>query len=111
MGWFCHPIFKENGDYPAIMRSEVDKISRHQKFAQSRLPNFTPEEIQSIKGTYDFMGINYYTAVVYRREDSRPEREMPSHENDLGYSFYQKESWPVGKAASSWLKVLTVPCL
>lgn len=29
-----------------------------------RLPEFTPEEIKRIKGTYDYFGFNHYTTVL-----------------------------------------------
>ena len=40
-----------NGDYPHSMRSLVGK----------RLPKFTEEESKLVKGSYDFLGLNYYT--------------------------------------------------
>jgi beta-glucosidase len=40
------------GDYPRSMRSIVGR----------RLPKFTKEESESIKGSFDFIGLNYYTA-------------------------------------------------
>lgn len=40
------------GDYPHSMRSHVGK----------RLPTFSPEESELLKGSYDFLGLNYYTA-------------------------------------------------
>lgn len=85
------------------MREEIDKQSKLQGFSRSRLPKFTQQEIDYIKGTFDFIGVNYYTAVVYRNSDKRPMKEVPSHENDLGYEFYQRDEWPSG--ASAWLKV------
>ncbi|KAF5735751.1 hypothetical protein HS088_TW15G01267 [Tripterygium wilfordii] len=41
-----------NGDYPHTMRSIVG----------DRLPQFTPEQSKMLKGSYDFVGLNYYTA-------------------------------------------------
>ncbi|KAH9323467.1 hypothetical protein KI387_018106, partial [Taxus chinensis] len=43
------PLFY--GDYPASMSSRV----------LSRLPKFTDEQIQIVKGSVDFVGINHYT--------------------------------------------------
>lgn len=40
------------GDYPLSMRLLVG----------SRLPKFTEEESHSLKGSFDFLGLNYYTA-------------------------------------------------
>ncbi|CAA2977163.1 beta-glucosidase 12-like, partial [Olea europaea subsp. europaea] len=39
-------------DYPKSMRTLVG----------DRLPNFTDEEANLVKGSYDFLGINYYTS-------------------------------------------------
>uniref|UniRef100_A0A7N1A6P2 Beta-glucosidase n=1 Tax=Kalanchoe fedtschenkoi TaxID=63787 RepID=A0A7N1A6P2_KALFE len=48
-GWFAHPI--TYGDYPATMRSIVG----------DRLPKFTQSESSLVKGSMDFLGLNYYT--------------------------------------------------
>ncbi|XP_021804234.1 cyanogenic beta-glucosidase-like, partial [Prunus avium] len=50
IGWFMDPL--TNGDYPHSMRSNV----------RERLPKFTKEESKLLKGSFDFIGINYYTA-------------------------------------------------
>ena len=44
LGWFAHPIYK--GDYPKTMRDR----------AGARLPLFTPEEAEMVKGSNDFFG-------------------------------------------------------
>ncbi|PIN05312.1 Beta-glucosidase, lactase phlorizinhydrolase [Handroanthus impetiginosus] len=48
-GWFINPIVY--GDYPKIMHSLVG----------DRLPKFTEEQSAMLKGSYDFLGLNYYT--------------------------------------------------
>ncbi|XP_058225191.1 beta-glucosidase 12-like isoform X2 [Rhododendron vialii] len=48
-GWFIHPL--TYGDYPETMRSIVGK----------RLPKFTPEQVKLVKGSFDFIGLNYYS--------------------------------------------------
>ncbi|KAM7472468.1 hypothetical protein LguiA_010651 [Lonicera macranthoides] len=50
LGWFLHPM--TFGDYPQSMR----------KNAGDRLPKFTEEESKLLKGSLDFLGINYYTS-------------------------------------------------
>ncbi|KAK9933188.1 hypothetical protein M0R45_020392 [Rubus argutus] len=42
-----------NGDYPKIMKSLVG----------DRLPRFTKEESKLLKGSFDFIGLNYYTSA------------------------------------------------
>lgn len=46
---FMDPL--TNGDYPHIMRSLVG----------NRLPNFSREQSMTVKGSFDFIGLNYYT--------------------------------------------------
>lgn len=41
-----------NGDYPSSMRSLVG----------NRLPEFSEEESSMLKGSFDFIGLNYYTS-------------------------------------------------
>ena len=41
-----------SGDYPSSMRSLVG----------SRLPKFTKEQAKLVKGSFDFIGLNYYTS-------------------------------------------------
>ncbi|KAK8967633.1 Beta-glucosidase 12 [Platanthera guangdongensis] len=54
IGWFMDPL--KFGDYPLTMRSLVGE----------RLPYFTPEETQKLLNSYDFIGVNYYTARYAR---------------------------------------------
>nr|BAP90525.1 beta-primeverosidase [Ophiorrhiza pumila] len=50
LGWFLDPL--TFGDYPKSMKKNVGE----------RLPKFTPEQSNLIKGTLDFLGLNYYTS-------------------------------------------------
>ncbi|XP_018447786.1 myrosinase MA1-like [Raphanus sativus] len=47
-GWFMGPL--TNGTYPQIMIDTVGVL----------LPSFSPEESNLVKGSYDFLGLNYY---------------------------------------------------
>lgn len=49
LGWFAHPILL-NGDYPQVMKNQVDKKSREQGLEKSRLPKFTDDEKRVIQG-------------------------------------------------------------
>jgi beta-glucosidase len=48
-GWFTDPVVF--GDYPAIMRERLGE----------RLPAFSPEECDLLRGSADFLGLNHYT--------------------------------------------------
>ncbi|XAR54325.1 Beta-primeverosidase, partial [Bertholletia excelsa] len=50
LGWFMTPI--HYGHYPKIMQKNVG----------SRLPSFTAAETAMVNGSYDFLGLNYYTS-------------------------------------------------
>lgn len=51
LAWFADPVFK--GQYPASM---VDRL-------EDRLPKFTAEESEMLKGSSDFFGLNHYTTM------------------------------------------------
>jgi lactase-phlorizin hydrolase len=50
MGIYAHPIFSEEGDYPSVVKERVDANSKAEGFTTSRLPKFTSEEVNFIKG-------------------------------------------------------------
>lgn len=48
-GWYADPVYL--GFYPSYMKEVLG----------SRLPSFTPEEIEVVRGSSDFYGMNTYT--------------------------------------------------
>ncbi|KAG2635838.1 hypothetical protein PVAP13_2NG390900 [Panicum virgatum] len=68
-GWYLDPIV--HGEYPSTMTS----------FLGDRLPRFTPEQMRLVKGSYDFIGVNYYTSYFTsaRPAPNRP----PSYDGDI----------------------------
>ncbi|KAK9925477.1 hypothetical protein M0R45_033801 [Rubus argutus] len=67
VGWFLEPLVY--GDYPFIMRALVN----------DGLPTFTDEQKELVKGSYDFIGVNYYT--------SNFAADIPKTNNDV-YTAY-----------------------
>ncbi|XP_047004137.1 myrosinase 1-like [Schistocerca americana] len=63
MGMFAHPIYSQDGDYPAVVRQQVDANSAAEGRPRSRLPTFTQEEIEYIRGSADFFGMNHYNTT------------------------------------------------
>lgn len=56
VGWFADPIWK--GDYPAVMRRRCGE----------RLPQFTQQESEMLRGSSDFFGLNHYTTDLAEPE-------------------------------------------
>ncbi|GLT57776.1 hypothetical protein SLA2020_307250 [Shorea laevis] len=93
-GWFMEPITK--GCYPKTMESLVGK----------RLPKFSEEEATMLKGSIDFLGLNYYTAN-YAANAPKLNNGKPSYLTDsLVNLTTERNGIPIGpQAASSWLYV------
>ncbi|KAL5567248.1 hypothetical protein UlMin_030412 [Ulmus minor] len=95
LGWFVEPL--TYGDYPHSMRSLVG----------NRLPKFTKEEVELVKGSFDFLGLNYYT--------SQYAAYAPNHNKDSKASYLtdsrvklssERNGIPIGpKGGSGWLNV------
>ncbi|XP_053686544.1 lactase/phlorizin hydrolase-like [Sabethes cyaneus] len=105
LGWYMHPIFSETGNYPQVMIDRIGNLSAQQGFASSRLPMFTEEEIEKLKGSSDYFGINSYTSViVYQNDiDNSANYPVPSFDHDRNTLGYQDPSWP--GSGTGWLKV------
>ncbi|XP_037496901.1 beta-glucosidase 17 isoform X2 [Jatropha curcas] len=93
-GWVVHPLVY--GEYPESMRDLVG----------TRLPNFTEEETEMVKGYFDFVGINYYTAR-YAEEATSYSSIYLSYTTDSRVNLTtEKNGIPIGpQAAPSWLYV------
>ncbi|MCL7023441.1 hypothetical protein MKW94_011147 [Papaver nudicaule] len=96
-GWFMDPL--TYGEYPESMRSLVG----------DRLPKFSEDESKFVKGSCDFIGLNYYTANYAEHVPSRNNytNVIPSYTNDAQTKLTtQRNGIPIGaKSASPWLFV------
>ncbi|KAL5567252.1 hypothetical protein UlMin_030416 [Ulmus minor] len=95
LGWFLEPL--TYGNYPHSMRSLVG----------NRLPKFTKEQVELVKGSFDFLGLNYYTAnyAAYAPTNTNALNATYSTDSQTNLST-QKNGIPIGpKAASDWLSV------
>ncbi|XP_049866281.1 lactase/phlorizin hydrolase-like [Pectinophora gossypiella] len=102
---YAHPIFSETGDYPARMKEKIAAKSTAQGFLRSRQPQFTPEEIDYVRGTSDFFGLNHYsTAYVYRNESVYGYHDSPSFYDDVEVIRYQTDEYVLGD--STFTKVV-----
>ncbi|XP_048422442.1 beta-glucosidase 12-like [Pyrus x bretschneideri] len=93
-GWFMEPL--TSGDYPHSMRSLVG----------SRLPKFTKEQSKLLKGSFDFLGLNYYTAYYASYAPSNNSVNASYLTDARSNQSPEKNGVPIGpKAASDWLYV------
>ncbi|XP_050361906.1 myrosinase 1-like [Nymphalis io] len=104
-GIYTNPIFSKTGDFPQVMKEKIAAKSKAQGFPRSRLPEFTPEEIELVRGSSDFLAINHYTTnLVYRNESVVGYHASPSYFDDIEVVSYTDNSWE--GSASNWLNVL-----
>ncbi|KAF7120674.1 hypothetical protein RHSIM_Rhsim13G0228600 [Rhododendron simsii] len=94
LGWFVDPVV--NGRYPQSMR----------KLVGNRLPEFSDTESEKLKGSYDFLGINYYTAQ-YVADASQSQVEKLSYVTDPKVKYSSvRNGVPIGPQAScGWIYV------
>ncbi|CAH2059642.1 unnamed protein product, partial [Iphiclides podalirius] len=96
IGQYMDPIFSESGGYPARLVNRVAAASAAQGLNASRLRPFTNEQIEYMRGTADFLGLNHYTSkIVYRNESLAGTFHVPSNRDDAFYGEYSDPSWPV----------------
>ncbi|XP_014491297.1 cyanogenic beta-glucosidase [Vigna radiata var. radiata] len=93
-GWFMDPL--TTGEYPKSMRALV----------KSRLPKFTAEQARLLIGSFDFIGINYYSSI-YASDAPHLSNAPPYYVTDsLVISDFERNGKPIGiKIASDWLYV------
>ncbi|KAL0346887.1 UNVERIFIED_CONTAM: Oleuropein beta-glucosidase [Sesamum calycinum] len=93
--WFVAPIV--TGDYPRVMRERVGL----------RLPIFTPEQKKLITGSYDFIGMNYYT-TYWATNKPTPPGTPPTYVTDQEVEFrMERGGKPIGEqAGSEWLYIV-----
>ncbi|XP_047505680.1 myrosinase 1-like [Pieris napi] len=93
---YTFPIFSDVGGWPPNIESIIAKNSRAENYSSSRLPALTEEEINLVKGSADFFGVNYYT--------SRLVGEASHHEQILVWPLFgSRELRLVFSYDSTWL--------
>ncbi|PKA57433.1 Beta-glucosidase 12 [Apostasia shenzhenica] len=95
LGWFLDPL--EFGDYPFSMRA----------LAGDRIPAFTEEESKKLKGSYDFIGINYYTARYAKHVPIFKGINPQTYNDDVHADILiEKDGVPIEHAEpGSWINV------
>ncbi|CAI9106475.1 OLC1v1005636C1 [Oldenlandia corymbosa var. corymbosa] len=93
IGWNLWPLVY--GEYPNSMQMLVGK----------RLPKFTKEESDIVKGSFDFVGLNYYTANYVKGSTNHNSNTNASFSTDArADSLVERQGKLIGpEAGSSWL--------
>ncbi|XP_059458185.1 beta-glucosidase 11-like isoform X1 [Corylus avellana] len=94
VGWYVNPLMY--GDYPDVMKRNVG----------TRLPTFTNLESNQVKGSIDFLGVNYYLTVYVKDNSSKLEMELRNFNADMAVdiTFTQKDM------SSSEVRECTLNC-
>lgn len=91
LGWFVEPLVM--GDYPSSMKLYV----------KDRLPKFkTEKEREFIKGSFDFIGIDYYTSYYAEKSEYQPDVNyfLDMHVN---YSTENVDNHVIGRLEGTWI--------
>lgn len=100
LGWFANPIFSKKGNYPKVMIAQIASNSFSEGRNQSRLPVLSKGWVRTIRGSADFLGLNYYTSR-YVEPVKVPTGASPSYYGDTQLKFIIKPEWT--RAKSWWL--------
>ncbi|KAJ8709808.1 hypothetical protein PYW08_009812 [Mythimna loreyi] len=100
-GLYAHPIFSAEGGFPKELSDKIAEKSAEQGYARSRLPEFTEEEKEFVRGTSDFFGVNHYTAFMVTAANGNANYPVPSLPDDMDNISFADDDWL--KSASVWL--------
>ena len=81
------------------MRELIDAKSEAEGLPLSRLPHFSTNWQQRLTGSWDFIGLNHYTAELVRPEN----RTDAGWSGDSNTRTYRPDDWP--RTGSDWVKV------
>ncbi|CAK1543625.1 unnamed protein product [Leptosia nina] len=93
---YIYPIFSKRGGWPVEIEEIFVELSKKEGYSSSRLPPFTDEEREFVKGTYDYFGLNYYTSRLVRPTFDGEKTYWPFRGSpDLGAALVPDASWRV----------------
>lgn len=91
-----------------MVKDRVSYRSEKENFTNSRLPEFTEDEIKNIKGTFDYLGFNhYYTRLASDVEEE--DFDDYGYDRDVRVLSTEDPSWeksPNGNPVSSLTQYL-----
>jgi beta-glucosidase/6-phospho-beta-glucosidase/beta-galactosidase len=100
LGKFSNAIFSKEGGYPQVMIDEIGRKSAAEGRPWSRLPTFTEEQRKYVRGSADFLALNYYSSRLTKPRPQFPELPI-SWFADTDLDSPIDPSWK--RAKSEWL--------
>lgn len=91
--WFMEPL--HSGTYPAVI---VNKV-------KERLPKFSRSQFLMVKGSYDFVGLNYYTSTYAANIPCPRGKPNVFTDNCVRFTTLRNGVLIGPKAASDWLYI------
>lgn len=85
-----------------MVKERVANRSKLEGYKKSRLPELSKEEIELIKGTHDYLGLNHYSSRMVNATAESP-IGTPSFGKDISTLDWQKKEWP--KTNMDWFRV------
>nr|XP_049701706.1 myrosinase 1 [Helicoverpa armigera] len=93
-GRYAHPIYSKSGGWPPELEKILAENSKKEGYPYPRLPPFTPEEIEFVKGTYDFYALNHYTTRLVRKVEPEKAGSWPYYGcKEIGVDFVNDPTW------------------
>ncbi|CAH0696429.1 unnamed protein product [Spodoptera exigua] len=104
-GRYAHAIYSKIGGWPPTLEKVLAEVSLKRGYSRPQLPPFTQEEIEFVRGTYDFFAMNHYTSRLIRTaKDGEKFRAWPLGDvEDLDGVIQRKADWT--QAGTSWFFV------
>ncbi|XLR42077.1 hypothetical protein S83_026737 [Arachis hypogaea] len=91
--WFMEPL--HSGTYPAVMVNRV----------RNRLPKFSGAQSLMVKGSFDFIGLNYYTSTYATNTPCQNGRPSVFTDSCVRFTTLRNGLLIGPKAASDWLYI------
>lgn len=86
------------------MKEHMTRRSKAAGMKESILPTFSQKQSESMKGTYDYIGVNMYTSYIAKAINYTSDSLF--WQDSIEADFYQLQSWK--KTASKWLRVSNI---
>ncbi|CAG9854934.1 unnamed protein product [Phyllotreta striolata] len=97
-GLYAEPLL--TGDWPREVVERVKERSAKEKLPESRLPAFTEEEKRLLKGSVDFLALNYFDTRVVADAPEGPS-DRSSYHSDVRVEATREASWKEDAAGNA----------